>query len=81
MGKAARELGISQPAVSEVIAQLEHSLGVKLLDRTSQGVEPNAYGAALLTRSVAAFDEIMQAVKDIEHLADPTTGEIRIGCP
>jgi hypothetical protein len=30
---------------------------------------------------VAAFDEIMQAVKDIEHLADPTTGEIRIGCP
>src|SRR5262245_22139202 len=40
MAKAAAHLGVSQPAVSEVIADLEHALGVRLLDRNSQGVEP-----------------------------------------
>ena len=79
MAKAAKELGVSQPAVSEVIAELEHALGVQLLDRTSQGVEPTAYGAALLKRSIAAFDELRQGIRDIEFLSDPTVGELRIG--
>src|SRR5262249_31015985 len=39
MAKAARQLGVSHPAVSEVIADLEHALGVRLLDRSAQGVE------------------------------------------
>lgn len=81
MAKAARELGVSQPAVSEVIAQLEHVLGVRLLDRTPHGVEPSDYGSALLKRSIAAFDELRQGIKDIEFLSDPTAGELRIGCP
>lgn len=81
MAKAGKELGVSQPAVSEVIADLESALGVQLLDRTPQGVEPTAYGAALLKRSIAAFDELRQGIRDIEYLADPTIGEIRIGCP
>ena len=81
MAKAAKELGVSQPAVSEVIAELEHILGVQLLDRTPQGVEPTAYGTALLKRSIAAFDELRQGIRDIEFLADPTVGELRIGCP
>ncbi len=81
MAKAASELGVTQPAVSEVIAGLEHALGVRLLDRTRRGVDTTIYGAALLTRSVAAFDELRQGVRDIEFLADPTVGELRIGCP
>ena len=81
MVKAAAQLGVSQPAVSEVIADLEHALGVRLLDRSSQGVEPTMYGNALLKRSIAVFDELKQSVRDIEHLADPTSGEIRIACP
>ena len=81
MGKAAQELGVSQPAVSEVIANLEHALGVRLLDRTSQGVEITAHGAALDRRVLAAFDELKQGIKDIEFLSDPTVGEVRIGCP
>src|SRR5262249_37748870 len=35
---------------------------------------------ALLTRTRAVFDELRQGVKDIEFLADPTSGEVRIGC-
>ena len=81
MAKAAARLGISQPAVSEVVADLEHALSVRLLDRGPRGVEPTIYGRTLLKRSLAAFDELKQSIKDIESLADPTTGEVRIGCP
>lgn len=81
MAKAAQELGVSQPAVSEVIAGLEHGIGVRLLDRRPQGVSPTVYGVALERRSLAAFDELKQGIKDIEFLSDPAVGEIRIGCP
>jgi DNA-binding transcriptional LysR family regulator len=75
MAKAATRLAISQPAISRAIADVEYALGVPLLDRSPQGVEPTQYGRALLKRGVAAFDELSQGVKDIAFLADPTTGE------
>jgi|ERR1044072_5610941 DNA-binding transcriptional LysR family regulator len=81
MAKAAQELRVSQPAVSEVIADLEHGLGVKLLDRGPRGVNVTPSGAALERRSVAAFDELRQGIKELEFLSDPTVGEVRIGCP
>ena len=79
MGKAAQRLSISQPAISRSIAELEDALGVRLLDRHRQGVEPTEYGHALISGGVAAFDELRQAVKNIEFLADPAAGEVRIG--
>jgi DNA-binding transcriptional LysR family regulator len=80
MAKAAAHLGVSQPAVSEVIAGLEHALGVRLLDRSPQGVQPTMYGRALLKGGTAAFDDLRQSIREIEFLADPTAGELRIGC-
>lgn len=80
MAKAAAELGVSQPSVSEVIANLENALGVKLLDRSRQGVSCTMYGQALLKRGLTAFDELKQGIRDIEYLADPSIGEIRLGC-
>lgn len=77
--KAAAQLRVSQPAVSRVIADLERSLGVKLFDRTTRGVEPTLYGRALLSRGRAAFDELKQGIGEIEVLADPGAGEVRIG--
>jgi DNA-binding transcriptional LysR family regulator len=79
MGKAAVELAVSQPAISKAIADLEHTMGVRLFDRTAQGVEPTRYGAALLKWGSAVFDDLRQGIKEIEHLSDPTTGEVRIG--
>jgi DNA-binding transcriptional LysR family regulator len=79
MGKAAQSLNISQPAVSRSIAELEHALGVRLLDRHRKGIEPTEYGRALLNCGVAVFDDLRQGVKNIEFLADPTTGQVRIG--
>jgi DNA-binding transcriptional LysR family regulator len=80
MAKAARQLAMSQPAVSEAIANLEHLLHVRLLDRSTQGVAPTIYADAMLKRSITVFDELKQSVRDVESLADPTTGEVRIGC-
>jgi DNA-binding transcriptional LysR family regulator len=80
MAKAAAQLGVSQPAISELISGLEQTIGVRLLDRSSQGVETTVYGRTLLKRSVAAFDELKQGIREIEFLADPTAGELRIGC-
>jgi DNA-binding transcriptional LysR family regulator len=79
MAKAATQLAVTQPAISRAIADAEHTLGVSLFDRSTQGVEPTQYGRALVKRGIAAFDEIDQGVKDIEFLADPTAGELRIG--
>jgi DNA-binding transcriptional LysR family regulator len=81
MAKAARQLAMTQPAVSSAIANLEHMLGVRLLDRSPRGIEPTIYAEAMLKRSVAVFDELKQSVKDIEFLADPTAGDLSIGCP
>jgi DNA-binding transcriptional LysR family regulator len=79
MGKAAQRLNTTQPNISRSIAELEHRLGVRLLDRHRQGIEPTEYGRALLDCGVAVFDDLRQGVKNIESLADPTAGEVRIG--
>jgi len=81
MAKAARELGMSQPAVSEAISNLEQILRVRLLDRSPQGIQPTVYADAVLKRSTIVFDELRQSVSDIEFLTDPTTGQVTIGCP
>ena len=60
---------------------MERSLAVPLLDRTSQGVVPTAFGRALLKRSVVVFNEIRHGLSEIETLADPTRGELRLGTP
>src|SRR5437763_11020603 len=79
MAKAAAQLAVSQPAVSKAIADMEHTLRVRLLERSARGVEPTRYGAALIRRSDAVFNELGQGIKEIEFLADPTIGELRIG--
>jgi DNA-binding transcriptional LysR family regulator len=78
MAKAGAQLGMSQSAVSQAIAAIERALRVPLLDRTSKGVTPTVYGTALLRRGSAAFDELRLGVQEIEDLADPATGEVRI---
>jgi DNA-binding transcriptional LysR family regulator len=80
MGKAAQQLNTSQPNISKSIADLERALGVRLLDRQRQGIKPTEYGRALLEGGAAVFDELRQTVKSIEFLADPTVGEVRVGC-
>jgi DNA-binding transcriptional LysR family regulator len=79
MARAAQHLSISQPVVSKAIGDLEHTLGVRLLERSRNGVEVTPYGQALLDSGLAAFDELRRGVQKIEFLSDPTAGEVRIG--
>lgn len=81
MAKAADRLRVSQPAVSQVIANLEHLLGVCLFERGPQGVELTPCGRALLKGGAIAFDDLKQTIKEIDFLADPAVGEVKIGCP
>jgi DNA-binding transcriptional LysR family regulator len=81
MAKASQKLAISHPVVSKTISELEQTLGVRLFDRNSQGVELTTYGRALLKCGVNVFDEMRQGLKQIEFLADPTAGELAVGCP
>jgi DNA-binding transcriptional LysR family regulator len=79
MRKAAAHLNSNQPSISRSIADLERTLGVQLLDRNPQGIEPTQYGRALLDCGAAVFDDLHHGIKSIEFLADPTVGEVRIG--
>jgi DNA-binding transcriptional LysR family regulator len=81
LARAASRLRVSQPAVSQLIADLEHSVGAKLFDRSSRGVALTIYGRALLGRGRSAFDELKQGVREIEFLSNPSTGEVKFGCP
>lgn len=80
MAKAAADLALTQPAVSKSIADTERILGMRLFDRTPQGVLLTRYGEALLKGSVGLFDDLRQTVRELDFLADPTAGELRVGC-
>jgi DNA-binding transcriptional LysR family regulator len=79
ISKAADSLAISRPVISRTIANLERTLGVPLFDRSQQGVEPTLYGRALRKLAITVFDDLHQGLQEIEFLADPTAGEVRVG--
>ena len=71
-------LGVTPPTISEVIADLERAIGVRLLERGPKGAALTLYGQAFFKRGTAAFDELKQGVRDIEFLSHPAVGEVRI---
>jgi DNA-binding transcriptional LysR family regulator len=79
MSKAASVLNTTQSAISRTISDLENAIGVRLLDRSAQGVEPTSSGRALLRRGIIAFDELEQGLKEINFLNDPAAGELHFG--
>jgi DNA-binding transcriptional LysR family regulator len=79
MAQAAEQLGTLQPVVSKAIAELERTLGAKLLERGPRGVTPTIYGHSLYRRSKGIFDDLRSSVNELEVLADPSGGELRIG--
>ena len=80
MAKAAARLRISHPAVSKAISEIEGTLDVRLFDRNSQGAELTAHGEVLLRCGINVFDEMQQGLRSLEHLSDPSSGEVRLGC-
>src|SRR5947209_15976110 len=81
MAKASEYLAVSHPVISKTISDLERTLGVRLFDRHSQGVELTLYGKALANTGLHVFDEMRQGMKQLESLTDPRAGELRVGSP
>jgi DNA-binding transcriptional LysR family regulator len=79
MSKAAASLAVTHPVISKTIADLERTLGSRLFDRTSRGVEPTRFGRTLMDCGVAMFDDLHRGLRQIELLSDPTAGELWIG--
>lgn len=77
--KAAEDIGLTQPAVSRAVGDLEQTIGTRLFDRTNRGVEPTPQGRILLDRARCMFDEMRLAIEEIDALSDATAGEVRIG--
>lgn len=76
----ARQLGLSQPALSKSIAALERSLGVRLLERGRFGVRPTPYGDAVLARGSIIEAEIRGVGEEIAALRQAATARVTIGC-
>jgi len=78
MSGAARELGYSQPAVSQQIAQAERLLGVPLLNRSRAGVTLTHAGEVLLRGSQPVLTQVGQLVAEVGAIAGHTAGKVRV---
>lgn len=76
---AGKRLGVSQPALTKLIRELERELATTLLVRSTTGVVATAQGMVMYERAVAAERELLQAVEQIRQLDGHMTGALTIG--
>lgn len=76
---AARKLGLTQAAVSKNLRALERSLGVPLLVRMNQGVEPTEYGKVALRRARIVDAELRRLQEELDRLSGERQGRITVG--
>ena len=77
---AARDLGLSQPALSKSIRSFERSLGVRLLERGRFGVRATAYGDAVIARGSVIEAEIRGVSEEIAALRRAGNVRVSMGC-
>jgi DNA-binding transcriptional LysR family regulator len=71
-------VGLTQPAVSRAIVELERGLGLRLLDRTTREVALTEAGRSLAARLERALDELDSTLADVAGLADADGGKVRV---
>ena len=76
---AAKELSVSQPAVSQIIRQLEQQLEITLFTRAGKGIRLTAVGDVLFSYLEKGYEQIRQGVKRLENMKNMEAGEIHIG--
>lgn len=78
---AARDLGISQPAVTKHLRNLERHVNARLLERTTRSVRPTAHGLTLYEVSRTALASIEAAMEGVRHDMGEIEGALRIHAP
>ncbi|CAE81059.1 LysR family transcriptional regulator [Bdellovibrio bacteriovorus] len=78
---AAEELGISPPAISKMIKQLEKRLGVALLTRTTRSTSLTEAGIRFLGQAGPGLEQILSAITSVGSYADKPSGVLRINLP
>lgn len=79
--RAAARLRVSPPALSQSIRLLEARIGVRLLNRTTRSVSPTVAGEKLFARLGVAFEELEDAVAEVQSARDRPGGSLRINVP
>ncbi|MFN3972159.1 MAG: LysR substrate-binding domain-containing protein [Gemmobacter sp.] len=79
ISRAAREIGISQPAASRLLAEIEHIAGQPVHQRTGRGMSLTAVGQSLAMRARRIQMELRDAARDIDEAAAGQAGHVRIG--
>jgi DNA-binding transcriptional LysR family regulator len=77
--RAATELGLTQPAVSMQIRQLEERVGLPLLERVGKRATPTEAGDLLLAHAARAFLELEAGVERVRRLTGIVAGRVRLG--
>jgi LysR family hydrogen peroxide-inducible transcriptional activator len=78
-GAAAQQCAITQPALSMQIQELEHELGLQLLERGRKGVALTAAGRDIAVRAARVLADVRDLVDSARHLSDGFTGPLRLG--
>lgn len=76
---AARELGISQPAATKMIQDLEIDFEVQLFTRTNRGVVPTVFGDTLIKHGKLIFAQVSNAAQELDDLNEGNSGRVVIG--
>ncbi|NOC85546.1 LysR substrate-binding domain-containing protein [Ruegeria sp. HKCCD6428] len=76
---AARELGMSQPAATKMIQDLELDFEVKLFTRTNRGVVPTVFGETLIRHGKLIFAQVSNAAQELDDLNEGNSGRVVVG--
>jgi LysR family transcriptional regulator, regulator of peptidoglycan recycling len=79
--KAAKQLALSPPRVSEMVRNLEERLGVRLVERTTRSVAPTAAGERLLERLRPVLDQYQSALESANEFRGRPAGLLRLAAP
>lgn len=76
--KAAKQLGLSPPRVSELVRRLEERLGLRLVERTTRSVAPTTAGEHLLERIRPVLDDYRAALDSTNEFRSRPAGTLRL---
>lgn len=81
MRSASAQLHLSQPAISKMLGEIEACFGVRLFERSHQGIHPNALGAGAVFHARAVLNQLARATEDVGAMQQGAQAVLRVGAP